>query len=295
LDLGTAVPAVAVEDPVRAVPRYPRPPKRDNASRAATHRYRFAFQKLGPAALLGHLDLIRALARVFRRAGLPVAYSQGFHPKPDMTFSPALSLGVIGLGEYLDVKLGCEADAAALCPALTAAAPQGLVFTNGVRLGPEDAGITKVIARARYLIVVPRTALGPSGGEEWLVSRAAWVLEQPSIRVRREIESLAKYVDVRSYLIDLAVAPEDASALLERAGLVGDLAVVDARVHMPGSGGVKGSEIAEVLFDGRDLPYRLVRVALEAEGSDHTTIDPIEPSRLRRPRTTQPEPITAQP
>ena len=69
------------------------------------HRYRLRYTKLGRVAFLGHLDLIRHLPRIFRRAGLEIFYSVGFHPKPDLSFGPALGLGIPSLGELLDVKL----------------------------------------------------------------------------------------------------------------------------------------------------------------------------------------------
>ena len=68
-------------------------------------RFRLRFAKTGAIALLGHLDLMRELPRVIRRAGVKTAYTEGFHPKPDMSFGPALSLGVASLDEYADVKL----------------------------------------------------------------------------------------------------------------------------------------------------------------------------------------------
>jgi len=67
--------------------------------------YRIRFAKLGRAAFLGHLDLVRLLARSFRRAGLPVATTRGFSPKPRITFGPALGLGVPSLGELMDVDI----------------------------------------------------------------------------------------------------------------------------------------------------------------------------------------------
>ena len=67
-------------------------------------RYRLRYEKLGRAVLLGHLDLVREVPRILRRAGAPLWYSQGFHPKPVMTFGPALSLGVPSFEEYVDIK-----------------------------------------------------------------------------------------------------------------------------------------------------------------------------------------------
>jgi len=67
--------------------------------------YRIRFAKVGRAAFLGHLDLVRLLARSFRRADLPLAMTRGFSPKPRMAFGPALGLGVPSLGELVDVDL----------------------------------------------------------------------------------------------------------------------------------------------------------------------------------------------
>ena len=53
---------------------------------------------------LGHLDLTRMLLRTLRRAGVPLVYSQGFNPKPKVSFGPALSLGVVSEAEYMDFE-----------------------------------------------------------------------------------------------------------------------------------------------------------------------------------------------
>ncbi|MEM6961783.1 MAG: TIGR03936 family radical SAM-associated protein [Myxococcota bacterium] len=66
---------------------------------------RLRYQKLGRIAYSGHLDLVRLWPRILRRPGLPVAYARGYHPKPDLTFGPALALGIASLDEYLDLRL----------------------------------------------------------------------------------------------------------------------------------------------------------------------------------------------
>src|SRR5205823_14685751 len=139
----------------------PKPGRPRMARPTAQHpsRYRFQFEKIGPSALLGHLDLVRALPRVMRRIGIPIAYSQGFHPRPDLCFSPALSLGVMSLSEYVDIKLLCDVDPLSTIAEMNAAADEGLVFTGGARLGPEDAGISKLVSGARYLVAIARSRL----------------------------------------------------------------------------------------------------------------------------------------
>ena len=52
---------------------------------------------------LSHLDLLSALERALRRAGLPVAYSQGFNPHMQISWGPAHPVGLLSDGEYLDL------------------------------------------------------------------------------------------------------------------------------------------------------------------------------------------------
>ncbi|MBX3183585.1 MAG: TIGR03960 family B12-binding radical SAM protein [Polyangiaceae bacterium] len=122
-------------------------------------RYRLRFTKTGPAALLGHLDLGRELARCLKRAGLRVAYSTGFSPKPELSYGPALSLGVPTLDEYLDLKLIDAPEPGVMIERLNRAAGGGLTFLEVARLGPEDPGLSKVITHARYVIALSRGAL----------------------------------------------------------------------------------------------------------------------------------------
>ncbi|HMI88479.1 MAG TPA: TIGR03936 family radical SAM-associated protein, partial [Polyangiaceae bacterium] len=246
-------------------------------------RYRFRFQKTGPAALLGHLDLVRELPRVMRRMGAPFAYSQGFHPRPDLSFSPALSVGVVSLAEVVDIKLLAEVDPASMLAEMNAMAAVGLTFRDGVALGPADAGITKILTSARYLLAFARSALPSSGGEAWLAAGVERLLAAQEWKVRREIEGLAKYVDVRSYVTDARMAGVDARREIACAGLVGDLVIVEVDVKLLGSGGVKAAEIAEAITE-EGFPHRAVRAALYAE-RDGVRVDPLAVEALRRPRT----------
>lgn len=63
------------------------------------------FQKGDIVRHLGLLDLQRTMQRALRRSGLPVAYSKGFNPHMVMSFASALSSGIPGDAELLDVSL----------------------------------------------------------------------------------------------------------------------------------------------------------------------------------------------
>ncbi len=274
-------------------PRPAAPPREERADRprglpprqvqGEARRYRFVYEKLGASAFLSHLDVIRALPRSFRRLELPLFYSQGFHPKPDMAFGPALSLGVASLCEVVDMKIAADLDPTALLQGLSDGAQTGLRFAGAAALGPDDPGITRVVDVARYVVGVPRAAIAPRGGEAWLRERIEQAFAARELCVIRRIDGIGKRVDVRDFLRSITI-DEASAASLARAGMVGDLVALAVEVDVRGSGGVKISEVVEAVFDP-ELPNRPVRVLLGKRLADGAVASPLELAALRKPRT----------
>lgn len=67
-------------------------------------KFRIQFTKFGDMKYVSHLDLIRLFTRVFHRAELPVAYSEGYNPHPKMAVLLPLSVGTQSSCEYIDVE-----------------------------------------------------------------------------------------------------------------------------------------------------------------------------------------------
>lgn len=98
-------------------------------------RLRIAFSKHGKVRFTSHRDVARIWERALRRSALPVAYSEGFNPRPKLSFGLALSTGHESNGEYIDVDLAADAgeiDVASLPSLLTAHLPVGLTATGVV-------------------------------------------------------------------------------------------------------------------------------------------------------------------
>jgi radical SAM family uncharacterized protein/radical SAM-linked protein len=117
----------------RAVAAALRPPGPAGGGRDAGEPYkvRLRFSKTGWLRFLGHLELVTAVSRAARRAGLPVRHSQGFHPLPRLTFSQPLPVGIESVDEYLDVELegpGPRSSPEDVAARLNDAAPDGLRF-----------------------------------------------------------------------------------------------------------------------------------------------------------------------
>jgi len=251
------LPKTAPPKPHRPRPEMYRPPRPGSPP----VRVRLAFEKVGPSALLGHLDLLRELPRVVRRAGVRTAYTEGFHPKPDVSFGPALALGVASLGEYVDLKLIDPPAADELIERLNRAASSGLRFRGAALLGPNDPGVAKIIDRAEYLLGIPELELGQEP-ERTLQERLAHYASRPEVTVWRDVKGIKRKIDVRAGVLALELAGPTSAADIDRAGVVGRLGWLRASVVIAPSGAVRSREIVEALMERADVPHLAIRTRL---------------------------------
>jgi radical SAM family uncharacterized protein/radical SAM-linked protein len=283
-------------------PRAPAPlpvvqPKRQHKAPASfvqgeARRYRFLYEKSGPSAFLGHLDVIRALPRTFRRIDVPMYYTHGFHPKPDMVFGPALSLGVASLCEAVDLKLTADVDPDAIAAELTAASAEGIRFFAAAKLDAEDPPLSKVVDSAEYLFAIPRSFLGDAPVDAALAHFAA---REHAYLVRGGDEAggsgkpgkfagIGKKLDVKRYVHRLERMPEDAArAIFSKAGLVGDFHAIHLAIGTDQNGSAKLTEVLSVLFERpeAEIPWQAVRTALGARLDDGTLAPLTDLSTMR--------------
>lgn len=108
------------------------------------------FKKTFPACMISHIDLLRIVNRIFRRAGIEVKYSEGFNPHMEMFFGPPLPLGVESICEYVTVVLknDCRID----LQKLNACCPEGMVFEN-VLVASQNPNLAAVVDSARYEVL----------------------------------------------------------------------------------------------------------------------------------------------
>src|SRR5216110_1629552 len=89
-------------------------------------RLRIRYAKRGPLRFTSHRDFARAFERAVRRAGVPIAFSQGFTPHPKISYASAAPTGVASEAEYLEIGLRESVDVAELARALDGALSPGL-------------------------------------------------------------------------------------------------------------------------------------------------------------------------
>ncbi len=144
-------------------------------------RYEAAYVKEGPIRFIGHNDLINTIQRTFRRAGILVAYSEGFHPKMRMSFLPPLALGMRGRDERLEFKTRVFLDPAAGLAALNACSPEGLRFTRLERIERETLSLSRRLRGLVYSVDLSDPRIREA------VSAAGIEGEQPAAYFTRKI------------------------------------------------------------------------------------------------------------
>ncbi len=115
-------------------------------------RVRLTFSKMGPMQYVGHLDLHRSWERVFRRSGLPLQYSQGFHPQPRLHLACALPVGITSDCELLDAWLEMEFPLQQVQEAVHKALPPGLQLSQLQQIDDRAPALQTLVSSAVYVI-----------------------------------------------------------------------------------------------------------------------------------------------
>jgi radical SAM-linked protein len=129
------------------------PPHKDGGVR---HIIRIRYAKEGPAKYLSGLEIQSLWGRVLRRAGFPLAYSQGYNPAPRLSFSPALPVGTDSLAEFLEAEFRLPVPPAEIERKLPACLPRGISLGEARQVPPGSPRLSDFDLSCRYaLLPVP--------------------------------------------------------------------------------------------------------------------------------------------
>lgn len=166
-------------------------------------KIQYQFKRSTPLRFLSHLDQQRLFQRAFRRANMPVEYSQGFNPHPRMSFALAMSVGLTSDGEYGEVIVSEDIDVETFISRMNQVLPNGLEITAAkicdAGVGSLSAALYKSIYRIR-INVVPGTDLAA------LAAAIESYLALPQILIQKRNKK-GKYVekDIRPFIESIAV------------------------------------------------------------------------------------------
>jgi radical SAM-linked protein len=168
------------------------------------NRYRITFTRDKTIRFVGHLDLAKTWERVLRRADLPLAYSQGFHPLPKITFASALPVGCTSEAEVMDVVLAEPLDPLEVKRRLSLALPTGMTVTSVVEAQLQSPALQATLRWAEYLVTIETDET-----RDQAESRLSALLAMPSLARERR----GKSYDLRPLVLSLSVESAQPSSI----------------------------------------------------------------------------------
>ncbi len=243
-----------------------------NPSAAPVCKVRLCYAKRGKLRFTSHRDVARAFERAVRRAGLPMAYSQGYHPHPKISWVGAAPTGAASEAEYVEIGLVKHLDPEMVRAQLDAALPDGLAVLEGVLAGP--GALAERIDASAWRIEV-------RGVDAAQLRKAVdLLLAAPTLLVERLTKDGLRSLDARAAIASLAV--QDAPTVLPEPDQLGRCGILMAVVRQV-SPAVRPDDVLSALGAVAGLPSSvLVKAIRTAQGrldDDGGLVDPLAADR----------------
>lgn len=208
-------------------------------------RLRVKYQITGRLAYLSHLETVRSMERVVRRARLPFAITEGFNPHMKIAFGPALPVGAGSNSEYFDVRLREYVSPKDALAALQAAAPENLMPVSCAYCAHGDDSID-----VAYPVSVWRAELAGEGANAVDVQRAfEQLVDRGFIEVTKTKgrKTTTKRVDFEGRLVDGPHVTGD-----------GDVAIVEFSTYQGSEGALRPDKFIAAALEGANADMSLV-------------------------------------
>jgi radical SAM-linked protein len=165
----------------------------------AAARMRLRFGKYGAMRYLSHLELITVFTRAVSRGGVPVLFSQGFHPHPRFSFATATSVGVESTAEYMDMFVADGIPAPEVMSRLNAVLPEGLRILEAEQVDLKSPSLSTLIDKTRY-----RITFNGSGALR-LPELCVQFMAHTDFVIQRKKKGELQSIDLRSEVAGLSV------------------------------------------------------------------------------------------
>jgi len=177
------------------------PPKPQPEANQApvVQRIRLRYAKRGPLRFTSHRDFARAFERAVQRAGVPIAFSQGFSPHPRISYIGAAPTGTASEAEYLELRLQARVDADDLVKALDAALSPGLDVLAAVEAN--GGHLADLIDASHWRIELPDVA------DDTLARAVEAFVSATEVPVRRLTKQGWRVFDARAAVARITPVP----------------------------------------------------------------------------------------
>lgn len=156
-------------------------------------KVRVRFSKQGMMKFIGHLDIVRYFQKVNRRAGVDVAYSEGFSPHQKMSFASPLSVGLLSKGEYFDMEVNSSKSSKEMIDLMNAQNVEGIEVLSYKLLSETDKNCMSIVAAADYFVYT----------KDFDEQNLNDFMEQSEINVLKKTKKSEKQVNIRPMIYEL--------------------------------------------------------------------------------------------
>lgn len=158
---------------------------------------RIKFSKTGSMRFIGHLDVMRYFQKAFRRAGLPVSYSQGYSPHQILSFTSPLGIGLTSDAEYLDLELEECPEPEKMVEWMNSQMNDEIRVKEFLLLPDHAKPSMAVLAACDYLIAVKPGYETCFQDGEWTAAQMKKFLAQDVISITKKTKRSEKEADIR--------------------------------------------------------------------------------------------------
>ncbi|QRN86113.1 DUF2344 domain-containing protein [Clostridia bacterium] len=209
-------------------------------------KYRIEFAKKNSVAFVSHLELMKVFSQAIRRAGLPIACTEGFNPRPKINFSSAIATGMTSLAECAEMELTKEMDADSVMDALNKTLPEGFSVGAIRQLEGKHKSLMALLSHSDYTLHV-RLAK-PYTEEDRLVEAVNSFLAKESIVIIAKRKNKVKEKDIRAGILSL------------EANLSEPFLILNMQLVAGSNGNIRPEHVAEAFLEQLSIQYLTMRI-----------------------------------
>ena len=163
-------------------------------------KVRVKFAKEGAMKFIGHLDIMRYFQKAIKRAGIDVAYSEGFSPHMIMSFAAPLGVGVTSTAEYFDMEINTPISGKEAVKRLNEVMVEGMEVKSFRKIPDGKANAAMALVAAADYYVEFREGMEPE--TDWK-NKIGDFIGQSEILIVKKTKKNEKEVDIRPYIYDM--------------------------------------------------------------------------------------------
>jgi len=172
-------------------------------------KLRAVYSKSKESMYLSHLDIMGVFEKTFRRANIPLEYSKGYNPRPEIVFAHPLSVGIESNGEIFEAILVDELPIAYVIRELNKVLPVSITILSAEYISLTEKNIMSRVYAATYIIeicykndmLIGKNKKQIEDLKMWYKSKLQEYLDQDYLLVIKKSQERMERIDIKTMLI----------------------------------------------------------------------------------------------